>query len=50
MSNCTIVKLNPTIAMNCWSMNGDRGWGITVENEGENSGRTSSRPTIHPFH
>jgi hypothetical protein len=38
MSNCMIVKLNPAIAMNHRSMNEDRGWGIIVEHEGENSG------------
>jgi hypothetical protein len=48
MSNCTIVKLNPAIAMNRQSMNEDRGWGITAKCEGENSGRASSQPTIHP--
>jgi hypothetical protein len=37
MSNCTIVKLNPAIAMNRRSMNGDRGWGITTKREGENT-------------
>jgi hypothetical protein len=31
-------------------MNKDRGWGITMEREAENSGRTSSQPSIHPCH
>ena len=49
MSSYTKVKLNPAIDMHRRSMNGDRGWGITEEPEGENSGRASSQPTIHPF-
>jgi hypothetical protein len=48
MSSCTKVKLNPEIDMDHRSMNEDRGWGITAEREGENSGCTSSQPTIHP--
>jgi hypothetical protein len=48
MSNCMIVKLNPAISMKRRSMNEDRGWGITAEREGENSGCTSSWPAIHP--
>jgi hypothetical protein len=50
MSNCTIVKLKPAIAMNCRSMNEDRGWGITAEHEGENNEYASSWPAIHPYH
>jgi hypothetical protein len=34
-------------SMNHRSMNGDRGWGIIVENEGESNGRASSRLAIH---
>jgi hypothetical protein len=48
MSSCTKVKLNPAIDMHRRSMNEDRGWGITAEREGENRGRASSWPTIHP--
>jgi hypothetical protein len=42
MSNFMIFKLNPAIYMERRSMNEDRGWGITAEREGENSGRASS--------
>jgi hypothetical protein len=48
MSNCTIVKLNPAIAMNHQSMNEYRGWGITAEHGGENSGCASSDAGASP--
>jgi hypothetical protein len=40
-------RWDPAITVNHRSMNGDRGWGIIAEHEGESSGCASSRPAIH---
>jgi hypothetical protein len=42
-----MVEVEPHNHYNHRSMNGDLGWGIIAEREGEISGRTSLWPTIY---